>query len=1037
MFLIYGLAFLLLALVAHSISRIREDGVSWTFLTLFGLIHGVNEWCDMVILAYAEMVPLQILRSILLVTSFGCLFEFGRRNVTWSGGRKLGRWIYYPVAPILLAGSIYGLAGFGAMARYTLAYPGAILAALALWRWCAGREGRWPSVRHILLALSMLAYAAVAGLVPAKADFWPASVFNTSSFFEVTGVPVQVVRCVLACVMSLALWREHVAWRSVRFSSPGMRQILRVEALGVGLVFLLLVGGWIAGERAALKSWSSQETNLLNQGRIIALSLNPETIQRLNEHGDFTGHGYDRVKRQFQRIADAAPRIRYIYLMMLQEESVRFVMDVAPVGQARQARIPNASPGEIYKDAPTELRPVFETGKAVVSKPYRDKWGNFVSTFFPITDPASGRVLAVLGVDENGDDWVSGVMYQRLGPLLIVAMVVLLFMILIALWRKTVEETEIRTAAIQRVQRQQAALFEMSEAGFARDDCSGFSLKEVVRRAGVVLRADLAEVWTHQVSSGEFRSESNPPLCVKEHPGLYELLNTTRALAADHIMREPRLAGLAPWFTARGIDSVILAPYRDAGELAGLVVFAQTAWSHDWMTDEVRFASEVADQISHQLMNGQRHKAELALRAANDELERKVSERTVELSRKNDQLYHEMMERLRVEDEQRKLEIQVQQTQKFESLGIMAGGIAHDFNNILMAIQGNVELAKFELPVGSKACGYLRDIEKAAMRAANLTRQMLAFSGRGHAVVQAVDLNRQVMDMNQILSASFNKKITVEYDFQTPLPCVDGDPSQIGQIVMNLVINAMEAIGDKTGVVLVRTGAQWYDAGMFLSMWRKESLPEGRYVYLEVVDTGCGMDEATQMRMFDPFFTTKFTGRGLGLATVMGIVKGHRGAIEVCSEVGKGSTIRVQFPEGQLAPEDTIALAVKKDPVREKGLILVVDDEEPVLAMGKKMVERLGFTALTAFDGVEAVRQFREKRGEIQCVLLDLTMPRMDGREVLEALRRIDPSVRVIICSGYNEDDVVSRFGDWKLDGFLQKPYSVDVLASRLSAVLC
>ncbi len=413
-----------------------------------------------------------------------------------------------------------------------------------------------------------------------------------------------------------------------------------------------------------------------------------------------------------------------------------------------------------------------------------------------------------------------------------------------------------------------------------------------------------------------------------------------------------------------------------------------------------------------------------------------MRERTAELTRKNEELYHEMTERLRMEEEQSKLELQIQQTQKHESLGIMAGGIAHDFNNILMAIQGNVELAKFESPVGSKVCGFLHDIEKAAMRAANLTRQMLAFSGRGHAVIQAVDLNRQVTDMNQILEASFNKKITLQYDFQTPLPYVDGDPSQLGQVVMNLVINAMEAIGDKTGVVLVRTGSKWYEAGMFMSMWWKESLPAGRYVYLEVVDTGCGMDESTQMRMFDPFFTTKFTGRGLGLATVMGIVKGHRGAIEVCSEVGKGSTIRVLFPEGQLVPENDIALAVKKDPVREKGLILVVDDEEPVLAMGKKMVERLGFRALTAFDGVEAVRQFREKRRDIQCVLLDLTMPRMDGREVLEALRRIDPAVRVIICSGYNEDDVVSRFGDWKLDGFLQKPYSVDVLAACLSAVL-
>ncbi len=396
-------------------------------------------------------------------------------------------------------------------------------------------------------------------------------------------------------------------------------------------------------------------------------------------------------------------------------------------------------------------------------------------------------------------------------------------------------------------------------------------------------------------------------------------------------------------------------------------------------------------------------------------------------------LKSEIAKRTQTEQEQRALEKQMHHVQKLESLGVMAGGIAHDFNNMLMAVLGNADLALTDLESLSPVRPFIEEIEKVARRAAELCRQMLAYSGRGQFVVKTVGLSDLFMDMVNMLEISVSKKAVLKFSCPENLPPINSDPSQLRQIIMNLVINASEAIGDRSGVITVSTGAVECDRAYLAATFLDENLAEGLYTYLEVADTGHGMDEETKAKLFDPFFTTKFTGRGLGMSAVLGIVRGHKGGIKVYSEPGRGTTIKLLFPAVQDAlPEDMHEGQVSDGKWQGQGTVLLVDDDETVRAVGKQMLERLGFDVLTANDGSQGVAVYREHIAEIDCVLLDLTMPHMDGEETFREMRRIHSGVRVVLSSGYNEQDVTQRFAGKGLAGFIQKPYTLEPLRAAI-----
>jgi PAS domain S-box-containing protein len=396
----------------------------------------------------------------------------------------------------------------------------------------------------------------------------------------------------------------------------------------------------------------------------------------------------------------------------------------------------------------------------------------------------------------------------------------------------------------------------------------------------------------------------------------------------------------------------------------------------------------------------------------------------------------DVTERKRNENERSELDAKLQQTQKLESLGVLAGGIAHDFNNILMTILGNVDLVLQDLPPNASARTYLSDAEKAARRAAELCRQMLAYSGKGHFVVESVNLNEVINDMARMLEISISKKAVLRYNLAPTLPAVEADVSQLQQILMNLVINASEAIGERSGIISLNTSASECDRAYLSNTWLKQDLPEGTYVCLEISDSGCGMKPDVLERIFDPFFTTKFTGRGLGLAAVLGIVRGHKGSLKVYSELGRGTTFKILLPASPKAAVKLEIAPPQRKLWRGSGTVLLADDEESVRLLGAQMVERLGFRCLTASDGYEVLRIFRERGNEVSVVLLDLTMPHLDGEQTFEELRHIKPDIRVIMSSGYNQQDVAQRFVGKKLAGFIQKPYKLTALSEVLRLAL-
>ncbi len=404
----------------------------------------------------------------------------------------------------------------------------------------------------------------------------------------------------------------------------------------------------------------------------------------------------------------------------------------------------------------------------------------------------------------------------------------------------------------------------------------------------------------------------------------------------------------------------------------------------------------------------------------------------------------DITERKRAEEERLEMERQLQQAQKFESLGVLAGGIAHDFNNLLMAILGNLDLALLDLSPLSPARESILQAMQAGRRAADVARQMLAYSGRGRFVVQPVNLADLVEENAYMLRAAIARNVTLNLQLEHDLPAIEADPGQLQQVIINLITNASEAIGEKAGVVRLSTGVQHCDVA-YLAQNRLPNKPEpGRYVFLEVADTGCGMDQATLARIFDPFFTTKATGRGLGMAVVQGIVSGHGGALLAQSEPGRGTTIRVLFAAAEQgaepAPEGSevhgAASKAKAEPPERAITILVVEDEAMVQRLGRTMLERLGYTVLTADDGEQALEVYRQHEEDIACVLLDLSMPRMDGASVAKVLLARRPGLPVILCSGYSEEENAQRFAELGLAGFIQKPFTLAALAATIEEAL-
>lgn len=403
----------------------------------------------------------------------------------------------------------------------------------------------------------------------------------------------------------------------------------------------------------------------------------------------------------------------------------------------------------------------------------------------------------------------------------------------------------------------------------------------------------------------------------------------------------------------------------------------------------------------------------------------------------------DIAERKRLEEKRQEVDRKLLHAQKLESLNMMAGGIAHDFNNHLAAVLGNLELALMDQALDHNTRKKIENAVTAAKRSAELSGQMLIYSGSAFYIPRNLDINEVAQTKEDALKSLVPKTTTLHFEINKVLPSINGDVDLIQRVITNLVINASEAIGDMDGDVTISTGVMDCDEA-YLRRSRLEEKPKpGRFVFLEISDTGCGMDDDTQRRAFDPFFSTKFWGRGLGMAEVLGIVKCHHGAIIIDSQVGKGSTIRVLFSTSEKVEASSVNVkpvlepkSLTHDSVDGRKTILVVDDDELVRDYTAEFLELLGFDPITARDGAEGVRIFRERLNDIDLVLLDFAMPNMDGVEAYHELIRIKPDARIMICSGYAEDAVIERFPDERPASFLHKPYDMQDLKGEINRLL-
>jgi signal transduction histidine kinase len=435
-----------------------------------------------------------------------------------------------------------------------------------------------------------------------------------------------------------------------------------------------------------------------------------------------------------------------------------------------------------------------------------------------------------------------------------------------------------------------------------------------------------------------------------------------------------------------------------------------------------RFAVTMRDTLSREII----HHRELE--ATRDELVRQAEV----LRATNAHLTREMAERALAEDARRAIEAKVLEVQKLESLGVLAGGIAHDFNNLLVAIMGNAGLALLDLPEDSPARASIIDVEVASRRAGELARQMLAYSGRSRFQIEPVEMAELIRELLTLLHVSIGKGVVLKLQLPDEPVVVDADAAQLRQVIMNLVINAADAITDRSGTVTIRVERIQATADDIEDSHPGTGLQPGHFAALEVSDTGTGMDAATQARIFDPFFTTKFTGRGLGLAAVLGIVRRHGGALRVYSEVGHGSAFKILLP---LSASSPLPADRSESDWRGTGTVLVVDDDPMVRSVARRLLESFGLTVRIAEGGRQAIDLVASAPAAVDAVLLDMTMPELNGIEVFARLREIRPDLPVVMMSGYHEDDIAEDIaGD--LSGFVQKPFTQGDLATRMRVAL-
>jgi PAS domain S-box-containing protein len=870
-----------------------------------------------------------------------------------------------------------------------------------------------------------------------------------------------------------ALWGALWVWRRRRKCQPGMPRVL------VFMVMAVLLAGWFIVDRAGREAQTGTREKIE-----LLLPLYALEFERLGHAQVPTDSppglpAYGQLIKTQIHWQQLNPFIADIYtfrrlnddrLVVVVDSETDYDHDGLFTGEREQ----RTRPGTLFISHTAARDRALAGQNSFDDRIYPDLWGSWISAYVPLHD-ATGRVEAVLGVDVEAAQWRADIWKARLPWISFLGVLVIILLgsaTLIALLQHDLQE---RTRTERQLREQgemrrmlfdqapggvvlcdlQLRLLEVNEAfchmlGYTREELLQLTINQIshpddlqktqegarrvatgqidlnlmekryVRKDGSILDA--------MVSVGLIRDENNTPKFLVGH--ITDVTKRRRA-ESELQLRQKQLdtilantpvilfvvdpQGTVTFSEGAGLASIGSKP----GQSVGKSFYDRYAARPDIIADARRaLAGEVF--AAQRELNGAVFETHYTpIRDAGGKVSGMIG------------IGFEITERGKSRRERERMERQMLDMQKLESLGVLAGGVAHDFNNLLTSILGNASLARLALGEASPVLYNLGQIEQASQTAASLCQQLLAYSGRGRLDTSEIDLGSLIQESTDLLRLSVGNQVRLQFEFAPQLPTIMADPAQVRQVLLNLVLNASEAVNRRDGVIQITTGLLTVDAAWLAGARIGQDIRPGEYVGLEISDNGPGLSVETQARIFDPFFSTKAKGRGLGLAAALGIMRSHQGALHLWSQAGQGTKFSLAFPpHGQRAPQ--------KEPVadgrnwRGRGRILIVDDEEAVRATAAQMTAYYGFEVRQASSGQQALEFVRESPTPFNLVLLDLTMPGMDGFATFSAIRQLRPDQRIVVFSGYSEQDAKKRFAGQNLTGFLQKPFSADALRDVL-----
>jgi two-component system cell cycle sensor histidine kinase/response regulator CckA len=883
----------------------------------------------------------------------------------------------------------------------------------------------------------------------------------------------------LFLILVVGLWLGLGLWLHRTGRLPSLPKVIWL------LLVAVTVGGWWGVDRAGYHAQDAIRRQVELLVPFYVEELQQIGHARLPDNPPPGDPLYERLIQTQISWLKLNPAIADIYTFRRRADGAIFLLVDSETDYDRNGRIEGdiearTEPGEIYDGLTPALTRAFRGEFIFDEDIVEDRWGKWISAFAPLRNPA-GAVEAVLGVDFDATQWLEQRARARLIALLRLGAAILLLtspVVVIAILRHDLK----RRREVEQQLRDQVELrrmiFDHAPGGIALADMNhrlvevnealcrmlGYSRDELLQLTFVQIshpddvdknlalnrRLSASEIRTGQVEKRYIRKDGSVlqaslsvGLIRDEHDaprffvGQVTDITEHRLVESELQLRQKQLATVLAHgplilfaVDAQGVFTLsegagLAAIGREPGEAVGHSVFDRYAARPDILGDIRRALAGETFTVQREVSGVFFETRCMPQRNPDGRISGMIA------------LAIDITDRQAAAREREKIEHKLLEVQKLESLGVLAGGVAHDFNNLLTAIVGNASLARLALPPGSPVTGNLDQIEQASQVAAGLCQQLLAYAGRSRLDPRATDLNALVRETTDLLRLSAGNHAQLRFNFAPELPGIMADATPIRQILLNIVQNAAEAIGRRDGLIELTTRLLPVDAAWLAEASTGQQLPAGTYVCLEVTDNGPGLDRETRARIFDPFFSTKGSGRGLGLAAALGIMRSHQGALRLVSEPGRGATFSLAFPisdQPVLAPAPAAPSTPPARTWRGTGTVLIVDDEQTVRATAAQMIAFYGFTVKQAESGHQALDFLRQRGSRFDLVLLDLTMPGMDGYATFTAIRQLQPDQRIVVFSGYSAQDAKQRFAGQNLNGFLQKPFSTDSLREVLRA---